>query len=326
VELVNHRAEIAVGLVHSGMVDTLLVSTDSIDSPSEFAPALVSFLVSLLQPDLVREPEWSNSCRRAVNTLARARKASSALTQPIADRPEMLWNYLCQVPEGGQLPPGFLEDCADLAYFVPPADGVILRRFVGECYALVKNSGLATLCVLWANAGYTPEGVLLADLAQAGRETQIECNRRWQAWRGPVRAPMLNLWIAVTFVHSLLEEVAMRDQLAEEAVQPAALPPEEAEEIPEPPTPQRGRAVLRDLVGEAPAEFRCQISGQLMMDPVRTPHGYLVERQTLARSLRAGHGRCPLTAEELSLEACDRVSEMRRGILAWVRSKRLAAA
>merc|ERR1712178_590277 len=76
---------------------------------------------------------------------------------------------------------------------------------------------------------------------------------------------------------------------------------------------------LRDLVSDAPQQFRCQMDGRLLVDPVRTPSGHLFERSTLARVLKASGGFCPLTGVPLELKTCQRDGPLRQQILSWVR-------
>lgn len=80
------------------------------------------------------------------------------------------------------------------------------------------------------------------------------------------------------------------------------------------------RPDMRALIAEVPQQFRCALDGKLLADPVRSPQGYLFERGALQRHL-AAHGTCPITGSPLQLEACPRAAEVRRELLAWVRSQ-----
>lgn len=67
-----------------------------------------------------------------------------------------------------------------------------------------------------------------------------------------------------------------------------------------------------------PTAFRCGLDGKLLVDPMRTPQGYVFERSGLQRYLYA-NGRCPVTGHPLQLEQCMRDGSLRREILLWVR-------
>merc|ERR1712043_113932 len=84
---------------------------------------------------------------------------------------------------------------------------------------------------------------------------------------------------------------------------------------------QQPMAALQRLVLAAPSEFRCMLDGNLMMDPVRTPQGYIFERLALSRALEQ-HPACPVSGAALALEQCERLPELRRSILRWIRESR----
>lgn len=77
---------------------------------------------------------------------------------------------------------------------------------------------------------------------------------------------------------------------------------------------------LRGLIAEAPPRFRCALDGKLLADPVRSPQGDVFERSTLQRRLVQNGGLCPRTGAPLSLSDCPRAPDVRRDLLAWVRS------
>lgn len=85
--------------------------------------------------------------------------------------------------------------------------------------------------------------------------------------------------------------------------------------------PRPQPAGLSDLIFHAPDQFRCALDGQLMMDPVRTPQGLVFERSRLVQLLAGAEGKCPCTGEDLRLDDCFRVPELRMQILRWVRSQ-----
>mmetsp|Transcript_10518 Transcript_10518/g.23489 ORF Transcript_10518/g.23489 Transcript_10518/m.23489 type:complete len:630 (-) Transcript_10518:15-1904(-) len=77
---------------------------------------------------------------------------------------------------------------------------------------------------------------------------------------------------------------------------------------------------LRDLVQQAPQEFRCRLDGKLLCDPVVSPSGAVFERTNLLRWFQE-HGQiCPHSGLPLRIEDCERSAEIRRGVTAWVRS------
>merc|ERR1711879_371591 len=87
----------------------------------------------------------------------------------------------------------------------------------------------------------------------------------------------------------------------------------------------KGKGVLRNLVHEAPAHFCCALDKQLMMDPVQSPHGgYIFERAAIARQLQSTGSMCPFTGLPLALESCQRLPQLRREIMLWIRKSRPA--
>merc|ERR1712039_259725 len=87
-----------------------------------------------------------------------------------------------------------------------------------------------------------------------------------------------------------------------------------------PPAPPANAAPgLRDLVQNAPAEFRCALDGKLLCDPVVSPGGVVFERSTLVRWLQKHGCQCPITGQGLTVEDCKRSPEIRMKVTAWVR-------
>mmetsp|Transcript_177520 Transcript_177520/g.563173 ORF Transcript_177520/g.563173 Transcript_177520/m.563173 type:complete len:101 (-) Transcript_177520:386-688(-) len=78
---------------------------------------------------------------------------------------------------------------------------------------------------------------------------------------------------------------------------------------------------LQTLVREAPANYRCALDGELMLDPVQSPHGHIFERASLVRVLGVAAGRCPLTGHALALQDCARLPGLRREVSIWVREQ-----
>eukprot|EP00931_Biecheleriopsis_adriatica_P073855 TRINITY_DN48065_c0_g1_i1.p1 TRINITY_DN48065_c0_g1~~TRINITY_DN48065_c0_g1_i1.p1 ORF type:complete len:174 (-),score=39.81 TRINITY_DN48065_c0_g1_i1:54-515(-) len=139
----------------------------------------------------------------------------------------------------------------------------------------------------------------------------------WQRWRGPVVPDGLHRWIALGFMVGLLELVP---GLVEPPLE-AEAPRKEEDSHPHASSPRRG-GPLSQLVQDAPPQFCCALDGQLMMDPVETPKGFIFEREALVRALHAQQGWCPKTGEPLNVADCRRLPELRRKILYWVRSQK----
>merc|ERR1712039_732259 len=72
------------------------------------------------------------------------------------------------------------------------------------------------------------------------------------------------------------------------------------------PPPGASPPGLRDVVQNAPKEFRCALDGKLLCDPVISPAGVIFERSSLAKWLQKHGCQCPITGQALSLEDCQR--------------------
>merc|ERR1712039_836815 len=105
---------------------------------------------------------------------------------------------------------------------------------------------------------------------------------------------------------------------AAEAAVAAAIASAATSQAAKPPTSASGVG-LRDLVQNAPPEFRCALDGKLLCDPVISPGGVVFERSTLASWLQKHGCQCPVTGQPLSLEQCRRAPEIRQQVTAWVR-------
>lgn len=111
------------------------------------------------------------------------------------------------------------------------------------------------------------------------------------------------------------------------ALLPPAAPVKPPTAPPTPPEAAAGAAVtaagrqpgLRDLVQNAPKEFRCALDGKLLCDPVVSPAGVVFERSTLARWLQKHGPQCPITGTALAIEDCHRSAEIRKSTAQWVR-------
>eukprot|EP00931_Biecheleriopsis_adriatica_P096366 TRINITY_DN70014_c0_g1_i1.p1 TRINITY_DN70014_c0_g1~~TRINITY_DN70014_c0_g1_i1.p1 ORF type:complete len:615 (-),score=163.24 TRINITY_DN70014_c0_g1_i1:31-1875(-) len=103
-----------------------------------------------------------------------------------------------------------------------------------------------------------------------------------------------------------------------------------AVELPPPPPPPPAVAAkpapaapagLRDIIQNAPKEFRCPLDRKLLCDPVVSPGGVVFERSTLARWLQKHGNQCPITGDALCLEDCKRSPELRKQVTDWVRKE-----
>lgn len=89
------------------------------------------------------------------------------------------------------------------------------------------------------------------------------------------------------------------------------------------PTMEPSRAPLmglRDIVQNAPKDFRCALDGKLLCDPVVSPAGMVFERSTLISWLQKHGPQCPITGGPLQVEDCKRSSEIRRKAAGWARA------
>merc|ERR1712196_53868 len=77
---------------------------------------------------------------------------------------------------------------------------------------------------------------------------------------------------------------------------------------------------LRDIVQNAPEQFRCALDRKLLCDPVVSPGGVVFERSTLARWLQTHDPVCPITGAPLRLEDCARSPQIRKQVTDWARS------
>ncbi|CAE8623076.1 unnamed protein product, partial [Polarella glacialis] len=104
----------------------------------------------------------------------------------------------------GRAQPGFLQHCAELAYFVPLSDQCLVA-FQTKCLALVTSActdsdaaSLVALCFITANCGEVPcsGGPLAAALSGVTPDVKSAMDERWERWqwKGPVRLEPLTQW------------------------------------------------------------------------------------------------------------------------------------
>lgn len=87
-----------------------------------------------------------------------------------------------------------------------------------------------------------------------------------------------------------------------------------------PARPGPGAGSLRDIVENAPEQFRCAIDRKMLVDPVVSPAGVVFERSTLSQWLQAHGSVCPITGGPLRLEDCRRAPDIRKQVTDWARS------
>lgn len=339
-DLIRHRVELASAVV-SCQLPQVLVATAA-RSGFLGTSGLSAFFVAMLQPELagaslelasssaaeaMSEVLLGAASSTGADTISQARAASAALGQQLRCCSEVLWDSLSQVPSrcSGCQPASFLADCVSLAHYVPPS----AQSFGRFCRALVDGDALAdeaallaALCLLAANAGLVPGAgspldERLPSVASASRQAVAA---RWERWRGPVRMEELGQW-------ARLLEVAWTPPPAAPRSDSPASPKAAASPPPAPPRPSPGRgSVLQELLRDAPAEFRCALSGQLMMDPVESPGGQIFDRAALVSAIGPQSGVCPLTGSLLAVGECRRLPSLRKKITFWVREHRARCA
>lgn len=344
-DLAFHRAELASACVHCRLVD-VLIGFCAQKCPA-LAARLAAFLVHLLQPELTEDQIEADILMlfsfASAQIVEEAQKASTILVGYLMPLSNDLWHLLAQVPaaDQGNLRPGFLQDCADLAYFLPPSRQV-LNSFIDACVSARAASSvanptseamvLASLCVLSSNARISPEGgavgMACEALVQALMYMQADSHslllQRWERWRGPVRLAQLGQWASVFSVAPLLPLKAPPAPKVEACPLASTLPvvpkleaPPLPSSLPVAPQPP----LLRELVKDAPAEYRCAFDGQLMMDPVVSPQGLVFERMVIANALSSSAGQCPVSRQPLALADCKRLPDLRKRIAKWIRER-----
>lgn len=331
--LARHRADLAAACTGMNLPSVLLGAAARL--PASLGEELASFLAGLLQPELAVGDlplaseaaevgpvllEGGSAAGASAAVVWDARNAAAMLAGRLRPQAEAIWAALTAVA-GTSVRQRFYQDCANLAYFVPPplelhtGGRIGLQGFLSAC--LTGGSPpepviVAVLCFLATNADASPveAGPLVQAITSLSPEAQGVVMARWERWRGPVKGDNLCQW-------ALLFEVTTAASLP---VPAPAIPPR-TERPPAPPPRARGMA-LQELAHEAPREFVCALDGQLMLDPVRSPHGHIFERAGLAHALAEVGGTCPISGQPLELEDCVRLPELRRRIAEWVRKRR----
>eukprot|EP00931_Biecheleriopsis_adriatica_P006813 TRINITY_DN108166_c0_g1_i1.p1 TRINITY_DN108166_c0_g1~~TRINITY_DN108166_c0_g1_i1.p1 ORF type:complete len:628 (+),score=153.41 TRINITY_DN108166_c0_g1_i1:38-1885(+) len=346
--LVQHRQELAAAVVSSQLCSTLVSAAAD---ECACAPDLVSFLVLLIQPELAGDSFVANTpaareamatvmlggqSATATKTVGEAKLSSASLCHELEHNAAMLWQLLAEASgmQSGSLPPGFWQNCAQLSYFVPVPDNYLLHFLTSSLQSLTCDAAeadavlLVALCFVAANSGEVPSsgGPLVEALDNVTPEMKESMDKRWERWQwqGPVRLDELTHWAVKLEVAQVAAEIAAMQIAEVPTLHSDCLSAQTA--LPELPAPARGQGTrLQELVHDAPPIFRCAHDGQLMMDPVRTPQGYVMERAGLAHALTLSGGRCPLTGEVLCLEDCPRQPELRRKITRWIRERKGAS-
>lgn len=324
--LAEHRSALASAAVTCRLPEALIEACWRWRT-APVGPSLAAFVLSLCQPELtadrVEAEMLTASSPAAAGVVEKARRTMTALVGHMSGCSERLWQVLAATFDiaGGVTPPGFLQDCADLAHFLCPSLAS-LTAFVEACLLWRPSdiaAAVAALCVLASNADVAPQGAMLevapAALAQAvvnlapeEREAVLE---RWGRWRGPVRIMRLQGWAS-------LWHAALPASEPPPPPPPMMLAPPEAEAFG---AEEHEGLGLQGLASQAPKEYRCSLDGQLMLDPVQTPQRLMFERSSLAAALASNGGRCPITGEPLELQSCRRIPELRRAITRWVQKR-----
>lgn len=350
-ELIRHRGELAAAVVNCQLAHVLFTAVA--ETGAQMIPELASFLSALLQPEIAdttvavnshdltseiavqatAEVLVGSSSAAAMAAIVEARRAAAALCTQLSRYSGLLWGLLAEVPirccsVGRRSPPGFLQACADLAYFVPPSEEC-LQAFLANWLACGGASAdpvvLAALCFTAANAEVLPGagGPLISALVRLSAEAKVALVSRWEHWRGPVKLLGMGQWAMLLDIyeaHSVPPHATQPQLPATPAVTTTAT-------IVPQPLLQSGRGrgtILQELVASAPAKFRCAFDGQLMMDPVCSPQGIVFDRTALAHALGVSGGFCPISGSPLELEQCARLPDLRKRMTKWVREQRPA--
>merc|ERR1712232_676380 len=184
-------------------------------------------------------------------------------------------------------------------------------------FVLGDAMSLASLVATAANAQCGPNhcSILSSTLAKVDPELRTRVAGHLWAWRGPINRDALAPWLDYLNVP---QNFCSPEDPAEASVPPEivattpAAPTATQHDIPDAKQPLNVPGPgLRGLVQDAPVEFRCALDGQMLVDPVRSPAGYVFERSVLARHLQMSGSLCPMTGVPLTLAECARDVELR---------------
>lgn len=211
---------------------------------------------------------------------------------------------------------GFLKSCAVLAYAAPPpseATALFLKASLLNDSLLADSMAMASLVILAANAGCAPgkDTQCLKEVLEAlPLEAKPAIAGRVQSWLGPVQTEALAPWMAL--LHTPAQDIP-------EVPRPMVSSKQGLTSLEVPSKAQGLMTGLSKLAGNVPPEFRCAIDQGLLVDPVRSPGGYVFERSALVRELAKTGSKCPITGVPLTLAECERDTGLRISALKWVR-------
>lgn len=308
-ELIRHHGCLAIALNSSGMVQVLLKAENSL---CRFA----SFLATLLQPELLADDSRNWSSQRAatlvllggdsptaLRTTRQAKAAAVSLRAEIETHKVELWRKLIREFSAlrFEVQASVLRNCVQLSYFLP-LDMECLQELVSEALYFTSPNGsandaalLVTLCFVAANSGAYPEDFPNLVFVVSGTSSEVKTlmDSRWERWlwQGCCQMDILAQWIVDLELSKMFQEGASQSV---EHLEPSETEMDlhrlhKGDQKVDPSSPLKMR--LQDLVLDAPNQFQCAISAQLMMDPVQTPEGFVMERSVLADALNAS-GTC----------------------------------
>ena len=200
----------------------------------------------------------------------------------------------------------YWTDCAFLSMANPPKRQQC-ERFLQSSPCVQDQPSLpfalSVICVLVASAGMLPCEPASSGLQDLISSLPVASSAKFRAalerWLG-LGCEKLRFWLSQAAAPAEL------DCISQDSVEEYVM----AE-------PLR----LRYVFSDAPQHLCCQLDGQLMLDPVRSPAGHLFERWNLGRALQEC-SQCPVTAVPLSLSDCPRSPRVRAQVLRWVRMQR----
>eukprot|EP00929_Paragymnodinium_shiwhaense_P061924 TRINITY_DN30924_c0_g1_i3.p1 TRINITY_DN30924_c0_g1~~TRINITY_DN30924_c0_g1_i3.p1 ORF type:complete len:377 (+),score=61.89 TRINITY_DN30924_c0_g1_i3:199-1329(+) len=322
-QLLMQRASIAAAVVDCCVLECLLAYRWE---ESAHFPLLVNFLHELL---LARElPRYSGF-------LTRLAESACTLAEQLEAQKHLFWQLVAE--RAVRSSRGFVRSCAGLAATVQPSQEQ-RDMFVARCAGGDGSGGIASLpadlgtvaalVVFAANAGCLPgdNEVLTSALDSLELGSRMQLAERIRHWPGPVRSGVLDAWATWLAVGSVAAPAAsdtLESSLGE--LRPPPPPPLPHDSVAAAGTAlpmEPGYAGLRELVHDAPVEYRCGLDGRLLVDPVRLPSGCAVERAVLVRALRRNGGRCPLSGAALDIWQCARDTQLRKEVSSWIRASR----